>query len=153
MKAQIGGDVEAEIAQQASTPAADDAPRIAAVASDLRKHAVDEVAGSEREVRVARVVARISQVVDYLFAVIYVVLAMRFGLALLSARSGADFARWVTMISDPLYAPFRAITETVDLGRGHHVVLPLVVAIVVYLLAHLGVHQLLRVIAQRRATI
>ncbi len=153
VKSEIGGDVDAEIAARAASPRTDDSPRIEAVASALRSKAVDEVVSNEREVRVARGVARLSQVVDFLFCGVYAVLALRFGLALLAARSGAGFAQVVTAISDPLYEPFRAIIAGVDLGTGHHVVLPIVVAIIAYLLAHLGVHQLLRVIAERRAAI
>jgi uncharacterized protein YggT (Ycf19 family) len=152
-RAQVGGEVEAEIAEIATVPRAEDAPRIEAAGAALRKSAVDEVLESDRDVRVARGLARASQVVNYLFGVVYVLLAMRFALALMAARSGAAFARFVMAVTDPLYEPFRAIIESEDLGTGHRVVLPIIVAIIVYLLLHLGVHSLFRAVAQRRSSV
>jgi uncharacterized protein YggT (Ycf19 family) len=153
VKAQIGGEVAAEIAEVATTPRAEDAPRIEAVGTALRKRAVDDVLEGDRDERVVRALARASQVVNYLFGVVYVLLAMRFALALMAARSGAAFARFVLTVTDPLYEPFRAIIASEDLGTGHRVVLPIVVAIIVYLLVHLGVHMLLRGVAQRRSSV
>src|SRR5262245_22839085 len=85
VKGQAEGEVQAEIAEHTvrTTPPADE--RIQAVADEFRARAVDEVVQTEREVGRARGVARVSQIVDYIFYVLYGLLGLRFLLALLAA--------------------------------------------------------------------
>lgn len=106
-----------------------------------------------RRVRIARGAARVSQVVDYLFFLVYGLLTLRFLLALVAARSSAGFVRALVAISDPFYAPFRGIVTSSDLGAGHVIVLSFVVALVVYLAGHLAVHEALRVIGRPRVAV
>ena len=93
VKAQVEGEVQEEIADRATVPSPGEPQRIDQVASEFRARAVNEVVETEREVQRSRGVARISQVVDYIFFVIYALLAMRFLLALMAARSTAGFVR------------------------------------------------------------
>src|SRR5687768_11752011 len=86
VKAQVEGEVQTEITQRAAEKSAPgDAQRIDNVASDFRSKAVDEVVETEREVQTSRTLARVSQVIDYIFYIIYALLGMRFLLALLAA--------------------------------------------------------------------
>ena len=106
-----------------------------------------------REVGRARGVARISQIVDYIFYVIYALLGLRFFLALLAARSGAGFVRFIVAVTNPFYQPFRGIVASPTTEAGHTLMLPLVIAFIVYLLLHLGINGLLRIIARRKMAV
>ena len=152
VKSQVEGEVQAEIAERAATKPTEGAA-IDQVAHEFRAKAVTEVVQTEREVERARGVARISQVVDYLFFVLYALLGLRFVLALLAARSGAGFVRFIVAVTDPFYRPFRGIVASPSTDGGHTLMLPLVIAIVVYILLHLGINGLLRIIAHRKTAI
>ena len=154
VKAQVEGEVQAEIAQRAEqTAAPQDAQRIEQVAGDFRSKAVDEVIDTEREVQRSRGLARVSQVVDYIFYVIYALLGMRFLLALMAARSTAGFVQFIVAVSNPFYAPFRGIVASPRTDQGHTLLLPVVVAIISYVLLHLLLNGLLRMLAHRKTEI
>jgi len=153
VKSQVEGEVQAEIAEHAAETPPPEAERVKQLAGDFRARAVDEVVESEREVGRARTVARISQVVDYIFFVLYALLGLRFVLALLAARSTAGFVRFIVSVTDPFYRPFRGIVASPTTDTGHTLMLPLVIGIVVYILLHLGINGLLRIIAHRKTAI
>ena len=153
VKSQVEGEVQAEIADQSAQAPAAESHKIGQVAGQLRAKAVDEVVETEREVERARGVARVSQVVDYIFYVIYALLGMRFLLALLAARSGAGFVRFIVAVTNPFYQPFRGIVASPSTESGHTLMLPLVIAIIVYILLHLGINGLLRIFAHRKTAI
>src|SRR5258708_35822801 len=120
VKSEIEGNVQAEIAESANRAApAGESHRIEEVAGQFRSKAVDEVIDTEREVERSRGLARISQVVDYIFFVIYALLLMRFLLALLAARSSAGFVQFIVTVTDPFYAPFRGIVASPSVSGGH----------------------------------
>ncbi len=152
VKSQIEGEVQAEIAEHAVRTAPDE-QRVGQVAEEFRAKAVDEVVQTEREVGRARGVARVSQIVDYIFYVIYALLGLRFLLALLAARSGAEFVRFIVAVTNPFYTPFRGIVASPSTEAGHTLMLPLVIAIIVYILLHLGINGLLRIIAHRKTAV
>ena len=151
VKSQVEGEVQAEIADRAAQ--APPGQKIDQVAGEFRAKAVKEVVQTEREVGRARGVARISQVIDYLFFVLYALLGMRFLLALLAARSGAGFVQFIVTVTNPFYQPFRGIVSSPSTGDGHTLVLPLVIAIIVYILLHLGINGLLRMFAHRKTAV
>jgi len=153
VKTQVEGEVHADIAEQAAQAPAGESDRVNALADDFRSKAVDEVAQSEREVTRGRAAARVSQVIDYIFFVLYALLGLRFLLALLAARSSAGFVRFIVSVTDPFYRPFRGIVASPTTDGGHTLVLPLVIAIIVYVLLHLAINGLLRIIAHRKTAI
>jgi uncharacterized protein YggT (Ycf19 family) len=154
VKAQVEGDVNAEIAEQASQgPPPGEARRIEHVAGQFRAKAVDEVVDTEREVERSRGLARISQIVDYIFFLIYALLGLRFLLALLAARSTAGFVQFIVTVTNPFYAPFRGIVASPRTEEGHTLLLPIVIAIVAYVLLHLAINGLLRMLAHRKTAI
>ena len=153
VKAQVEGEVQAELADHASQPAPGEPQRIQQVAGDFRAKAVNEVIDTEREVERGRTAARVSQIVDYIFFVIYGLLAMRFLLALLAARSTAGFVQFIVAVTNPFYAPFRGIVASPRTDEGHTLLLPIVVAIVAYVLLHLAINGLLRMLAHRKTEI
>ena len=154
VKTQVEGEVQAEIGERAASRATpDESQRIQQVAGEFRSKAVDEVVDTEREVERSRGLARVSQIVDYIFYVIYALLGMRFLLALLAARSTAGFVRFVVAVSNPFYEPFRGIVASPRTDGGHTLLLPIVIAMVAYVLLHLGINGLLRMFAHRKTAI
>src|SRR6185369_16841452 len=127
VKAQVEGEVHADIAEHAATAPPRETERVDALASEFRAKAVDEVVQTEREVTRGRTAARVSQVIDYLFFVLYGLLGLRFLLALLAARSGAGFVRFIVAVTDPFYRPFRGIVASPATDGGHTLMLPLVI--------------------------
>jgi hypothetical protein len=152
VKSQVEGEVHAEIAER-STPARGEAAQVDQVANDFRAKAVNEVVETEREVERARGAARVSQIVDYIFFVIYGLLGLRFLLALLAARSGAGFVRFIVAVTNPFYAPFKGIVASPSTDSGHTLMLPLLIAIIVYILLHLAINGLLRIVAHRKTAV
>ena len=153
VKAQVEGEVQAEIADQAQAPAPGESQRIQQVAGDFRAKAVNEVVKTEREVERGRGAARVSQVVDYIFYVIYALLGMRFLLALLAARSTAGFVQFIVAVTNPFYLPFKGIVASPSTDQGHTLMMPIIIAIIAYLLLHLAINGILRMIAHRKTAI
>lgn len=154
VKNQVEGNVQAKIGARAATkPAPGEAAQIDQVAGEFRSKAVNEVIDTEREVERSRGLARISQIVDYIFWVIYALLGMRFLLALMAARSTAGFVQFIVTVSNPFYAPFRGIVASPSTDSGHTLLLPIVIAIISYALLHLGINALLRMMAHRKTAI
>jgi uncharacterized membrane protein len=152
VKAQVEGEVQSEIAE-AQAPMAGESQRIQQVAGQFRSKAVDEVVDTEREVQRGRGAARISQIIDYIFYVIYALLGMRFLLALLAARSTAGFVQFIVAVTNPFYAPFRGIVASPRTDEGHTLLLPIVIAIIAYVLLHLAINGILRMMAHRKTEI
>ena len=154
VKSQVEGEVQAEIGERAAVKTVPgESQRIDQVAGEFRSKAVNEVVETEREVERSRGLARISQIVDYIFWVIYALLGMRFLLALMAARSTAGFVQFIVAISNPFYAPFRGIVASPSTDSGHTLLLPIVVAIIAYALLHLAINGLLRMFAHRKTQI
>ena len=154
VKSQVEGDVNAEIASRASQGAPPaETRKIDEVAGEFRSKAVDEVVETEHEVERSRGLARVSQIVDYAFFVLYALLGLRFLLALLAARSSAGFVQFIVAVTNPFYEPFRGIVASPQTDQGHTLLLPIVIAIIVYVLLHLAINGLLRLFAHRKTQI
>jgi len=153
IKTKVEGDVNAELAAHADHTTPTEAKKMDQVAGDFRVKAIDNVVGTEREVERARSLARVSQVVDYIFFVAYALLAIRLVLALLAARSSAGFVQFIRVVTDPIYVPFRGIVASPSVEGGYTLALPIVIALVVYALLHAGINALLRLIAHRKTAI
>jgi hypothetical protein len=153
VKSQVEGEVQAEIAESAAVAPAPESERIDQIAGDFRTKAVNEVVETEREVGRARGVARVSQVIDYLFFVLYALLGLRFLLALLAANSSAGFVQFIVTVTNPFYEPFRNIVGSPRTDGGHTLMMPLVIALIVYLLLHLAINGILRIVAHRKTAI
>lgn len=149
VKADVGGEIHAEAAR----PTPSQAARVERVADGMRRTAVDEVVETEREVERARFVARVSQIVDYIFFVIYGLLTIRLLLELFAARESAGFFQFIKNATDPFYWPFRGLVPSPSTAEGFTLALPIVVAIVVYMLLHLAINGLLRIFAHRKTEV
>lgn len=129
------------------------AEQVEQLADGMRRTAVDEVVETEHEVDRARFVARVSQVVDYIFFVIYGLLTIRLLLELLAARESAGFFVFIKNVTAPFYSPFRGLVPNLSTAEGFTLALPIVVAIVVYMLLHLAINGLLRIVAHRKTEV
>lgn len=152
IKTEVKSEVGGEIAANAQRPTVSEANRIEDVASNMRQKAVSEVVETEREVERGRTVARISQIVDYIFFVIYGLLAVRLLLELFAARESAGFVKFIKSATGLLYAPFQGITASPS-KDGFTLALPIIIAIVVYALLHLAINGILRIFAHRKTAI
>ena len=152
MSSQVERDVNADIAERAEHTTRAEAQEMDTVAGRFRGKAIDDVVGTDREVRRTRGLARVSQVIDFVFYVIYALLAIRLVLALIAARSSNGFVQLIQTVTDPFYSMFRGIVASPTAG-GFTLALPIVIAIIVYALLHAGITRLLRLIAHRKTEI
>lgn len=111
------------------------------------------MAGSENGSDRMRVVARISQVIDYGFWLIYTMLALRFVLAMVAARSQAGVVVFVRSVTDFLFAPFRGIVASPTVEGGFTFAFPILIAILVYGLMHLAINGFFRLIVYRKTRV
>src|SRR5262245_45175304 len=152
VKGKVREKVHAEISRSADeqVPAArGDAD---ALAASLERKAVRDVATTEAELERGHAVARISQVLDYLFYLAYGIIGLEIVLDAIGARQSAGFKQFVDAIAWPLVAPFRSIMPTPGIGPFRFM-LSYIVALVVYMLLHLAVNGLLRIFVSRKTTV
>jgi uncharacterized protein YggT (Ycf19 family) len=148
----VAQDVNEDIAARADHGTAAESARLDSVASDMRSSAIDDAAGQNREMSRARGTARVSQVVDYVFYVIYGLLAVRLMLALLAANTANGFVQLINSVTDPFYALFRGIVSSPS-AEGHTLAVPIIIAIGVYALLHFAINGFLRMLVHRKTTV
>ncbi len=146
-------DVNQEIADRAERGGTEDSAKLNRIAGDMRDDAMDEVAGSSRDIGRARVTARISQVVDYAFGLLYGLLAIRLVLLMLAANSSNGFVQFIDTVTNPFYALFRGITGSPTVEGGYTLAVPIIIAIVVYALLHAAINGLLRMGVHRKTSV
>jgi uncharacterized membrane protein len=149
VKAEVGGEIAVEARR--ATPA--EVATVDEIAGDMRHKAIREVAETERDVERGRVIARISQVIDYIFLLIYSLLTIRFLLALFAARPQAGFTRFIRGVTDPLYAPFKGVVGSLESPDGVTLSFPLIVCIISYAILHLAINGLLRLFVHRKTKV
>jgi uncharacterized protein YggT (Ycf19 family) len=152
VKASIDDDVNARIKSESARVKPEESAELASVARDLKQRSVHEAGETERELGRGRNAARISQVVDYLFYIIYGLIALQFMLRLMGARSGNGFVQFIAGISWPLLAPFERIVKTPLVGTSQ-IQLSYLFALIVYILLHLAINGMFRLIAHRKVTV
>ncbi|HTR77443.1 MAG TPA: YggT family protein [Gemmatimonadaceae bacterium] len=153
VKSKVERDVNAKIADQAVDDDPGGRDRIAQVAEQMREGAVTDVARGEREVGRARAAARASQFIDYVFYVMYTLLATRLVLALIGARPGNEFVEFIDWVTGPFYAPFRGIVASPTAPGGYTLAIPLLIAMAAYMILHAGINGLFRLAAQRKTDV
>ena len=152
MKGAVRSEVHGRIAQRAERLDAAERAETDAVADEFRQKAVAEVVETETEIERARGVARVSQVVDYVFYLIYSFIGLMILLDLMGANRGAGFYRFVHAITSPLLAPFRGLVDDPSAAQVRFR-LSYIVALIAYLLLHLAINGLLRMLAHRRTSV
>jgi uncharacterized protein YggT (Ycf19 family) len=153
VKSRVEKQVNSEITRQTSDAQTSDHGRVVEVAHGLREKALDATVRGERTVGQARTAARASQFLDYGFYVIYALLAIRLVLALIAARSSNGFVQFIGTVSEPFYAPFRGIVASPTAEGGYTLVVPIMIAGLVYVVLHAGINGLLRMVGTRKTEI
>jgi len=144
--------VHAEIAREADRLDDRDRQSAAAIGEGFKRKAMAEVVQTDAEVERGRVVARVSQVIDYIFYVIYGLISLEIILDLLGARESNAFNRFIERLNQPLLSPFRGLLADPASGR-FQLRLSYVVALIVYILLHLAINGLLRLVAHRKVAV
>ena len=150
VKSVVKADVSSEVAAEAHRVPVDG---VRPVAEGLRASAVDEITETHRDVERGRVAARVSQIIDYLFFLVYSLLGIRLLLELFGAREGVAFFRFIKAVTDPIYWPFKGLTPSPSTPDGFTLELPILVALFVYALLHMAINGLLRMAAHRKVSV
>ena len=98
------------------------------------RHSAERHSADRRQ----RVLSRVRLGVDYLFFLLYGLLALRFVLALVGANKGAGFVEFIQSVTAPIYSPFEDIVTSPSLDGGV-VDLPALIALFTYGLLHIAV--------------
>lgn len=153
VKSNVESKVNREIAVEANRPTVSQADEVENIAGGMRDKAITEVVQTEREVERGRAAARVSQIVDYAFFLIYGLLTIRLLLELFAARNSAGFVKFIKSATGFFYAPFQGIVASPRTEEGFTLALPIIIAIVAYMLLHLAINGILRIIAHRKTAI
>jgi uncharacterized protein YggT (Ycf19 family) len=152
VKGAVEARVQDEIRENAGGARTADHAQVEAVAGQLRQSAIASVGKTESELARARTTARISQVFDYAFYLVYGLIGLEIALELFGARQSSGFKRFLDTLTYPLLAPFKGLMPDPSVG-SFQLMLSYIVAVVVYVLLHLAVNGLLRLIVSRKATV
>ena len=152
VKGQARDEMQEQVARQARQGNQRQAAESAAIGDHLKEKAVTELVDTETEIERGRVAARVSQVVDYVFYLIYSLIGLEILLGLLGAREGSGFKHFIDAVTYPFLVPFQRLMP--DLGNGRfEFKVSYVFALFVYLLLHLALNGLLRMMAHRKTEI
>lgn len=90
-------------------------------------------------------------VVDYLFCAVYLLVGLRLATTLLGASPASAPVRVISALTGPLCAPFRALVGIPATDGGQTLALPILIALVGYMLAHATISGLMRAARPQRA--
>ena len=152
IKGEVRDEVNSEIARHAHQLDSEDRAVAAAAGERLKQETMNEVVDTEVEIQRSRGVARVSQIIDYIFYLIYGIISLEIILDLLGARQGNTFREIVDTLAAPFLVPFVGLMNDPVMG-SMKLRLSFIIALVAYLLLHLAITGLLRLVAQRKTTI
>lgn len=152
LKDEMRNSVQAEIVREGTQPTAQDQARMAAAGDALRQQALDETVNTENELARGRFAARLSQFIDFAFYLIYGLIALEIILDLAGANRRNAFRQMVESLSTPLLWPFEKLLSDPGVGRFQFR-LSYLIGLLVYLLLHVAITVMLRLIAQRKTII
>ena len=152
VKDRLRQDVHEDIARRAGTPTERERDEVDATAEELRQSTVREVSRTETEIQRGKTLARVGQVVDSLFYVVYALISLEIILEALGARDAAGFKRMLDAVTAPLLAPFRGLMNDPSVGSSE-LMLSYVIGLVVYMLVHMGIKRWIRIAATRRVEV
>lgn len=152
VKGEVREKVHAEISRKADRTTSADQANAEALAESLKTKAVAEVGATEVELERGKAIARVSQVIDYLFYLVYGIIGIEIVLELIGARESAGFKKFIDALASPFLAPFRGLMPAPGVG-AFRLMLSYIVALVVYLLLHLAVNGLLRLFVHKKTEV
>lgn len=152
IKGKLEEEVHSRIEQEAAASTPTDQADVRGVAAGLKRKAAEEVTETETELARARSLGRTSQVVDYVFVLIYGLIGLEIVLELLGARQSSGFKRLLDDVTWPLLAPFRGLMPDPAVG-SLQLMLSYIVALIVYFMLHRAINGLLRLFVERKSRI
>ena len=152
VKGEVSGKVHAEIARKTDARSPADHADAEALADSLKRKAVQEVAATESELERGQAAARASQIVDYLFYIVYGIIGLEIVLDAIGARQSAGFKQFIDSIATPFLAPFKGLMPAPGVG-SFRFMLSYIVALVVYMLLHMAVNGMLRLFVHRKTVV
>jgi uncharacterized protein YggT (Ycf19 family) len=152
VKGEVREKVHAEITRKTDERTAADQANAEALAESLKRKAVREVATTEAELDRGQAAARASQIVDYLFYIVYGLIGLEIVLDAIGARQSAGFKQFIDAIATPFLAPFKGLMPAPGVG-SFRFMLSYIVALVVYVLLHMAVNGLLRLFVHRKTAV
>lgn len=150
IKTELREGVNQEVVQEAHVHAGDRG-EVRELGAELDRRAVREVASTERDLQKGRVIARIGQFVDFAFFAIYGLVGLEIVLELTGARDANVFKRAVDFVSAPFLTPFEGLFHDPRFGTLH-LMFSYVAALVAWILLHLAVRGLMRLIVNRQTS-
>ena len=152
IKGEVGQRVRDEVVRESRTETATDHQHHEAMAESLKQKAIREFQADEAHLERGAAAARISQVVDYVFYVVYGFIALAIVLEALGARQGAGFKQFVDTMTAPLLGPFRGLVHDPSVGAFQFMV-SYAIALVVYILLHAAINGILRLFVHRKVAV
>lgn len=152
IKSDVSQQVHDDIRREATVPVPEDRVRTEVLADNLKQKAVHEVAATEARIERGSAAARVSQVVDYVFFLIYGLIALSILLEALGARESAGFAKFISAVTYPFLAPFEGLLRDPTSGSSQFM-LSYLVALVAYALLHAAINGALRMVAHRKTEV
>jgi len=149
VKREARDEVHREIKERTDRVEPRDQEQVEGIAREMKQQAVREVAMSAAELERARVVARVSQVIDYLFYLVYGLVGLQIALEMLGARESSAFKQLMNAVTLPFLAPFKGLMPDPALGSSQ-LMLSYVIGLVVYILVHLAINGALRLFVSRK---
>lgn len=151
IKGEVRRETQEEISRRAHYVDEQHQAETAAIGEHLKEKAIGEVVSTEAEIDRGRAAARVSQVVDYVFYVVYALIGLEILLELLGARE-TGFKNFIDTLTAPLLLPFNRLMPDMASGR-FQLKISYLVALLVYVMLHLAVNGLLRMMAHRKTSI
>jgi uncharacterized protein YggT (Ycf19 family) len=152
VKGEVREKVHAEIARKTDQGSPADQANSEALAESLKRKAVREVAATESELDRGQAAARASQIVDYLFYIVYGIIGLEIVLDAIGARQSAGFKQFIDAIATPFLAPFKGLMPAPGVGNFRFM-LSYIVALVVYMLLHMAANGLFRLFVHRKTVV
>lgn len=145
-------EIQQQVRQQVDVLNPEEKAQVATLGNDYKQKAITEVRDTETEVKRAGVLARVSQVIDYVFYVIYGLISLQIIFDLFGARRSNGFRSFIDAISSVWLAPFKNLFPDPASGR-FQIRFSYIAALFIYLLLHLAINGLLRMMAHRKTAI
>ena len=152
IKGEVRREMQGEISRQAQQNDDQHRAETAAVGEHFREKAIGELVGTEAEIDRGRTAARVSQIIDYVFYLIYSLIGLEILLELLGARDTNAFKSFIDALTAPVLLPFKTLMPDVASGR-FQLRVSYLVALFVYVLLHLAINGLLRLFAHRKTAV
>jgi YggT family protein len=152
MKNTARSEIQEKARQQAEELTPNEQGRVEPLGNKFKDEAITEVQQTEREVKRARGTARTSQIIDYIFYLIYVVVGLRIVFDLFGARESNAFDNFIDAISAPFLAPFRNLFPDPVSGR-FQLRFSYLAALGIYVVLHLTINGFLRMLAHRKTEV